>query len=102
VSDLRTHALLAAVAKVDVIDLAGAIIANPDRAKVSTAAQVALALFAERAWEVCIEADLLVRAFGLPQETDQQVDIAEHIINAQAARVTELMAALRGETPKET
>ncbi|MFH1796298.1 MAG: hypothetical protein ABIF45_17550 [Pseudomonadota bacterium] len=95
-SDPRTHALLAAVAEVDVIDVAGAIIANPDRAKVSTAAQVALALFSERAWAVCLEADLLARAIHMPAG-----DTRDYAIAVQAERVSTLMAALRGETPKE-
>lgn len=96
-SDRRTEALLAAVAEVDVIDVAGAILGNPDRAQVSTAAQVALAMFAERTWEICIEADLLARALQMPSGGAR-----DHAITVQTHRVRTLMAALRGETPKET
>ncbi|MCO5082617.1 MAG: hypothetical protein M9955_13300 [Rhizobiaceae bacterium] len=94
-----------AVASVDVLDLCGRVIANPDRAMVSLAGKVALAMAVERMWEVCLEAELLVRALALPTETftsEEQFALRDHAIQTQADTVARLMAALRGETNTET
>ena len=95
--------LLAAADQVDVMEVAGRIIGHPCRhgPSATTAETVALAHAVERFWEVAIEADLLVRALRLPQETDHETDAAEHAIASQADRISKLMAAIRGETPKE-
>lgn len=95
--DPRAQALLASAGQVDIMDVAGAIVANPERAMVSVAAKLALALFAERAWEVCLEADLLARAVTLPADA-----ASAHAIRTQADRVRTLMAALCGETQEMT
>lgn len=90
-----------AVASVDVLDLCGRIIANPDRAMVSLAGKVAMAHAVERLWEVCLEAELLVRALALPVETftsEEQFALRDHAIQTQADTVARLLAALRGET----
>lgn len=95
----RVERLLDAAAKVDVIDTAGRIVANPTRLAMSasTAEIVALAHATERFWAVCLEADLLVRALKLPI-TDPARDAA---IQIQADEVARLMAAIRGETQQE-
>ncbi|MCO5083049.1 MAG: hypothetical protein M9955_15510 [Rhizobiaceae bacterium] len=94
-----------AVASVDVLDLCGRIIANPDRAMVSLAGKVAMAHAVERLWEVCLEAELLVRALAMPVETftsEEQFALRDHAIQTQADTVARLLAALRGETNTET
>ncbi|MCO5083363.1 MAG: hypothetical protein M9955_17115 [Rhizobiaceae bacterium] len=95
-----------AVASVDVLDLCGRIIANPDRAMVSLAGKVAMAHAVERLWEVCLEAELLVRALAMPPTPDligeTQFTARVHAIQTQADTVARLLAALRGETNTET
>lgn len=86
--------LMLAAAHVDVIDLAGAIIARPRHAMVSVAGQLALAHAVERFWEVAVEAEVLARA-ARQQEPGQLRDLA---IETQAIRVIELMNALRNTT----
>lgn len=86
--------LMRAAARVDVIDLAGAIIARPRHAMVSTAGQLALAHAVERFWEVAVEAEVLARA-ARQHEPGQLRDLA---IETQAIRVIDLMNALRNTT----
>lgn len=83
--------LMQAAAAVDVIELAGAIIARPRRAQVSTAGQLALAHAVERFWEIAVEAEVLARAVRL-HAPGQLRDLA---IESQAIRVMALMDALR-------
>jgi hypothetical protein len=92
--------LLAAVAEIDVIDLAGRVIADPRRARVSLAGELALALAVERFWSICIEAELLVNALerAMPWASADE-DHAEHVA-LQMAAVRGQLAALRGETPE--
>ncbi|MGO4558293.1 hypothetical protein [Mesorhizobium sp. 2RAF21] len=92
-----------AMVEVDVIDAAGRIIANPKRNAVaaSSATVLALAMATERMWEICIEAELLARAVRLPITGDDHNDhLRDDTIQHQLDRVTELMAALRGEPSK--
>ena len=98
----RADRLLAAVAAINVQDLAGRILADPDRAMVSLAGQIALAQAAETYWAVCIEAEQLVRALRLPITGNDHHDaLRDDAIQLQQHRVTELLAAIRGETPTE-
>lgn len=83
---------------VDVLDLAGRIIANPRRARVSLAGEVALAHAVETFWEVALEADLLVRALN---GTGPDPDVRNQTVRQRSAQITRLIAAIRGETPKE-
>lgn len=95
--------LLEAMAEVDVIEAAGRIIANPKRnaPAASTATVYALAVAAERFWEICIEAELLARAEQLPiTGNDHDDNVRDDAVQRQTHRVLELMAALRGETLK--
>ncbi len=100
----RDEQIVAAAAAVDVIDAAGRIIANPARnaPAAATATVYALAVATERFWEVCLEAELLARAYQLPITGDCSDDVRDEAIQRQLDRVLELMAALRGETPKES
>lgn len=94
--------LMEAVAQVDVLELAGRIIADPRRARVSLAGDLALAIAVERFWEVALEADLLTRALALPETGEQEATaLKDHAIRTQADRVRALTAAIRGETNTE-
>ncbi len=88
---MADQALMEAAAAVDVIELAGAIIARPRHAMVSTAGQLALAHAVERFWEVAVEAEVLARA-ARQHAPGALRDLA---IETQAIRVMELMNALR-------
>lgn len=93
-------ALAALAAEVDVIELAGRIIADPRRARVSTAAQLALASAVEHFWSVCVEAHVLISALALPENDEQgRADLARlAAIDAQASIIRNQLAALGGET----
>lgn len=88
---MADEALMQAAAAVDVIELAGAIIARPRRVQVSTAGQLALAHAVERFWEVAVEAEVLARAARLHAPGALR-DLA---IETQAIRVIDLMDVLR-------
>ncbi|TIX83709.1 MAG: hypothetical protein E5V21_06290 [Mesorhizobium sp.] len=87
-------ALLAAVAKLDMIELCGRIISNPERnAPRATVAEVyALAKATEGLWAIALEADLLARAVWMFSDP---TDARHHAVKAQAERVDRLMAAIR-------
>ncbi|WP_306050141.1 hypothetical protein [Oceaniradius stylonematis] len=90
-------ALLNAAAGIDVIELAGMIIANPDRRAMATSAAgvLALAHATERFWEIALEGEVLARAVSqLPDD-----DLKTHAIETQAQRVRDLMDALRAPNP---
>lgn len=90
--------LIEAASRIDVLDLAGRVIANPRRAAVGTAGELALAFATEKFWAVAIEADLLTRALSIEITGDEHEDAArEAAIQHQAAEVSRLMAAIRGE-----
>lgn len=91
--------LVEAVSQADAMDAAGRLLANPRRAVVSLAEQVAMAWTVERLQAVAIEAELLLRALDLP-ESGNEADMAtkDHAVQTQVDRVREALAALRGET----
>lgn len=92
-------ALLAAASAVDVMDVAGRIIANPRRARVSLADELALAQAVEQLQEIAIEADILVRAVELPEDgNDHSMALKDHAIQSQLDRLRALIAMARGET----
>jgi len=95
--------LLEHAADVGVIDLAACIIANPRRARVSLAGELALALAVKQFWLICLEADILVHALALPETTDDgRADTARaDMIAAQAATIQTHLAALRGDQSQE-
>jgi hypothetical protein len=82
--------LLRAVERVAVLDLAGAIIANPERAMCSLADKLALAYATENFWAIALEAEVLARAVERGAGPEQLL--------AQAGRVNALMAEHRRET----
>ncbi len=93
--------LLEHSAQVDVIDLAGRIIANPRRNAIgaSTAEVVSLAYAVERFWAIAIEAEILVRALQREQTgNDQDENERDEAIQAQMDCIDAMMAALRGAT----
>lgn len=88
--------LLEHSAQVDVIDLAGRIIANPRRNAIAASAAdvVALAYAAERFWSIAIEAEILVRVLKREQTGNDH----DEAIQAQMDCISKMMAALRGTT----
>lgn len=89
--------LLDLASTVDVLDLAGSIIARPRHTQVSLAAELALALAVERFWAICLEAEILANALALPMPDGAR----DHAIATQAQTIRSEMAALRGDPPKE-
>lgn len=89
--------LLQMAGLVDVLDVAGRIIANPQRnAPAASAAQVlALAHATERFWEIAVEAELLARAVTL--EAGEPDPLRGRSAFAQAAHLSQLMREIRGE-----
>ncbi len=91
--------LMEAVGRVDVIDAAGRIIANPYRHGPSapTADIVALAFATETFWAVAVEAEVLVRALQRPITGNDEQDAArDAAIQEQSDTISKLMAAIRG------
>ena len=95
-----SDALLSAVAQVNMLDLSGRVISNPERNALSvTAAEVlALAMAMEGLWAITLEADLLVRAIRMPITGNDERDAArDAAVQHQTDEVSRLMAAIRGE-----
>ncbi|TPJ83870.1 hypothetical protein FJ422_16490 [Mesorhizobium sp. B2-6-3] len=91
-----SEALLAAVAKLDMIELSGRIIANPDRnaPRASVAEVFALAKATEGLWAIALEAILLVNALegAMPWESTD-AEHHEHVA-IQMAAVRDLLTPL--------
>ena len=98
-ADVRKD-LLDAAGLVDVIDLAGSIIADPNRRAMATSAAgvLALAHATERFWAIALEGEILARAVTqLPAD-----DLKDHALQTQARRIRQMMDALRvDDTPAE-
>jgi hypothetical protein len=93
--------LLVAAAKVDVLDTARRIIANPRRhAPSATAAEVlTLAIAAEKFWAIALEAEILVNAIKRPITGNDTRDAdRDDLIQQQLVVLSDFMAALRGTT----
>jgi len=96
------QALFAAISRADAVDAAGRLLANPRRAVVSLAEQIAMAWAVEQLQAVAIEAELLLRALNLPESgNDADTTLKDHAVQAQADRVREALAALRSDTPEQ-
>lgn len=96
-----TDTLMAAAATVDVIDLAGRIIAHPRYQSTMTPAAgvVALAHAVEKFWAIAVEAEVLARAIArLPTATETERALRDAAIERQTETILTLMAALRGDT----
>lgn len=103
--DEREARLLSAAMQVDVIELAGRIIANPTRnaPAVSAAGAVALAFAADRFWEIALEAEVLAALVNNPLMNDDGSTVTpDPKASAQARRVAALMNALRGLNEEDT
>ncbi|RRH98053.1 hypothetical protein EH240_19850 [Mesorhizobium tamadayense] len=90
-----SEALLAAVAKLDMIDLCGRIVSNPERnaPRASVAEIYALAKATEGLWAVALEANFLVNALEMLMPWDQQADAdTQELIATQMAVVRDLLA----------
>lgn len=97
--------LLAAASAIDVIDLAGRIIAHPRYQSTMTPAAgvVALAHAVEKFWAIALEAEILARALAeLPARTGAETTLKTHAVETQRDRILSLMAALRGEQEDRT
>ncbi|MES0034728.1 hypothetical protein NKJ74_05515 [Mesorhizobium sp. M0046] len=93
-----SEALKAAIAKLDMIDLCGRIVADPVRnaPRATTAEVLALAMATEGLWAIAIEADLLARAVWMFSDP---TDARHHAVKVQAERVDRLMEAIRTPIP---
>ncbi len=100
----RADALIAAAAKLEFIDVAGRIIANPVRhAPTASAAEVfVLACATEVLHAVAIEAELLVRALELPTTGDDaSAGARDHAVSTQIDTLKRQFALLRAPTETE-
>lgn len=97
----RNAALMSAVGEVDLLDLAGRIIVNPERAKVSLAEQLALAMFAEALWATCLEAEAMVAALDAAADAapEARPALRTKFID-HADEVKRRMAVLKGKQEK--
>jgi hypothetical protein len=97
--------LHAMATQVDVIDLAGAIIASPLRKMPSQAGQLAMAYALERMWEICLEAEVLVNALERTMPWSEQADDEDREqVATTAGHIRALMRAIsqQSRTPEET
>lgn len=93
------RALLEAVARVDVMDTAGKLIANPRRAVISLAEQLAMAIAIEQFQAIAIEADRLARALtALPDHAlDASASDEAYAVWMRFIDLTQALKAARGE-----
>ncbi|MER8765854.1 hypothetical protein [Mesorhizobium sp. M0968] len=93
-----SEALKAAVAKLDMIDLCGRIVADPERnaVRATTAEVLALAMATEGLWAIALEASLLVSALErtMPWNVEADAEHLEHVV-LQMAAVRDLLAFMR-------
>ncbi|RWO97180.1 MAG: hypothetical protein EOQ98_19295 [Mesorhizobium sp.] len=94
------EALLAAVAKLDMIELCGRIVSNPERnAPRATAAEVfALAKATEGLWAIALEASLLVSAL----ERSMVLGVRAEQVALQVANLRDLLAFMPSPIPTST
>lgn len=91
--------LLEAAGVADIMSAAGRMIANPWRAKLSTAEQLAMAIGLEGTQGAVIEARLLLAALELPETGDERaMAVKDHAIQMQMHRLREALAVLDGTT----
>lgn len=94
--------LLAAAAAADIMAAAGRMIANPWRAKLSLAEQLAMSIALERTQGAVIEARLLLAALELPETDDERDEaVKDHAIKMQMHRLRAELAALDGQAGTE-
>lgn len=96
------RALLDAAAAADIMAAAGRMIANPWRARLSLAEQLAMSIALERTQGVVIEARLLLAALELPETgNDHDQGVIDHMIQTQMHRLRAELAALDGQAATE-
>lgn len=95
---IHDRTLLDAAATADIMAAAGRMIANPWRARLSLAEQLAMSIALERTAGAVIEARLLLAALDLP-ETGNDADqaVKDHAIQMQMQRLRAELAALDGQ-----
>lgn len=94
--------LLAAAATADIMAAAGRMIANPWRANLSLAEQLAMSIALERAQAALIEARLLLTSLELPETgSDHDQAVKDHAIQMQTHRLRAELAALDGQAATE-
>lgn len=95
--------LVELASQIDVIELAGRIIADPRRVRVSLAGELALASAVETFWAIAVEAHVLVRALALPETNLKGLADTARLaaIDAQAANIRKQLAALGGSEEQE-
>lgn len=95
--------LLEAVARVDVLDAADKVLANPTRHMTSAAAVIRMAIAVKLFWNVVLEADQLVCAIGLPVTGNDHEDTArDAAIERHTNEVRGLILAIYCETNEPT
>lgn len=88
--------ILDTVRNVDVMDLAGRVIAEPERCRVSTAEQLTLALSVEALWGICLEAEAFVTALDrLADATPTERPALRDKLTNHAAEVQRRMRVMR-------
>lgn len=94
--------LLQEAAQVDVLDLAGRILADPRRANASQAGELALAFAVETFWSIAIEAEALVNAIEqlADASSEERAALRERRVGHCTA-IRTILAAVRGETTEE-
>lgn len=96
--------LRAAAADIDVVDLAGRVVANPARnaLAVSTAGTLALSLAFEATWAIALETEILIRALKLPITGDGEEDeVRAFAIQSQIDVLDHLLAPIRKPKSQE-
>lgn len=90
--------LLDAASTADIMAAAGRMIANPWRAKLSIAEQLAMSIALERTQGAIIEARLLLAALTIPEpESEREQALLDHTIQAQMHSLRAELAALDGQ-----
>lgn len=97
-----SEALLAAVSRLDMIELCGRIISNPERnaPRAAVAEIYALARAAEGLWAVALEAHLLVTALQMTMPWAAEADAEHHErVVLQMVAVRDLLAFMPSPIP---
>lgn len=94
----QESSFLNAVRHADIMSAAGRMIANPMRARISQAEQLAMSLALERSQATIIESRLLLAALTLPETGNDHDDaVRDHVIQTQMHRLRAELAALDGQ-----
>lgn len=95
---LHDQKLLDAARAADFMAAAGRMIANPWRAKLSIAEQLAMSIALERAQGALIEARLLLTALEMPDpESEREQALLDHTIQMQMHSLRAELVALDGQ-----